>query len=94
VDGRFEKTVKGCHQVLPLWPMPSNIVLNELDHHLESRHLGYARWADDFVIVVRSERAAHRVMAWTIRGHQVIWKTLHQADHPEAAPALQVRASR
>lgn len=67
VDGRFEKTVKGCPQGSPLSPMLSNIVLNELDHHLESRELDYARWADDFVIVVRSERAAHRVMAGTIR---------------------------
>jgi group II intron reverse transcriptase/maturase len=66
-DGHFEKTVKGCPQGSPLSPMLSNIVLNELDHHLESRHLGYARWADDFVILVRSERAAHRVMAGTIR---------------------------
>lgn len=67
VDGHFEKTVKGCPQGSPLSPMLSNIVLNELDHHLESRNLGYARWADDFVLVVRSERAAHRVMDRTIR---------------------------
>ena len=46
--------------------MLSNIVLNELDHKLEERNLGYCRWADDFVIVVRSERAAHRVMKGTI----------------------------
>ena len=45
--------------------MLSNIVLNELDHKLEARDLGYCRWADDFVIVVRSERAAHRVMKGT-----------------------------
>jgi RNA-directed DNA polymerase len=47
--------------------MLSNIVLNELDHKLEERNLGYCRWADDFVIVVRSERAAQRVMEGTIR---------------------------
>jgi len=40
--------------------------LNELDHNLEERTLGCCRWADDFVIVVRSERAAHRVMKGTI----------------------------
>jgi len=67
VKGEFEKTTKGCPQGSPLSPMLSNIVLNELDHHLEERHLGYARWADDFVIVVRSERAAQRVMKGMIR---------------------------
>ena len=67
VKGEWEKTTKGCPQGSPLSPMLSNIVLNELDHKLEERHLGYARWADDFVIVVRSERAARRVMEGTIR---------------------------
>lgn len=67
VDGVFEKTTKGCPQGSPLSPMLSNIVLNELDQKLEERHLTYARWADDFVIVVRSERAAHRVMEKTIQ---------------------------
>ena len=48
-------------------PILSNIVLNELDHKLEERNLGYCRWADDFVIAVRTERAAQRVMVGTIR---------------------------
>lgn len=66
VNGEFEKTTKGCPQGSPLSPILSNIVLNELDHKLEERNLGYCRWADDFVIVVRSERAAKRVMKGTI----------------------------
>jgi len=66
VKGNFEKTTKGCPQGSPLSPLLSNIVLNELDHELEGRDLGYARWADDFVIVVRSERAARRVMKGVI----------------------------
>jgi RNA-directed DNA polymerase len=49
-----------------LSPILSNIVLNELDHKLQDRNLRYCRWADDFVIVVRSQRAAHRVMERTI----------------------------
>jgi len=67
VKGEWEKTTKGCPQGSPLSPILSNIVLNELDHTLEERHLGYCRWADDFVIVVRSERAAQRVLKGTIR---------------------------
>ena len=62
VDGNLEKTTKGVPQGSPLSPMLSNIVLNELDHELERRGLRYCRWADDFVILLRSERAAKRVM--------------------------------
>lgn len=62
VEGKFEKTTKGCPQGSPLSPMLSNIVLNELDHELERRGLRYCRWADDFVILLQSERAARRVM--------------------------------
>lgn len=67
VNGKFEKTEQGCPQGSPLSPILSNIVLNELDQELERRGLKYCRWADDFVIVVRSERAARRVMAGCIR---------------------------
>ena len=61
VNGQIEKTTKGCPQGSPLSPLISNIVLNELDHELERRGLRYARWADDFVILLKSERSAHRV---------------------------------
>jgi RNA-directed DNA polymerase len=62
VEGKFEKTTKGSPQGSPLSPMLSNIVLNEMDQELERRGLKYCRWADDFVILVKSERAAKRVM--------------------------------
>ena len=61
VDGKLEKTEKGVSQGSPLSPMLSNIVLNELDQELERRGLRYCRWADDFVILLKSERAAKRV---------------------------------
>jgi len=67
VEGKFEKTEKGCPQGSPLSPMLSNIVLNELDHELERRGLRHCRWADDFMILLKSERAAKRVMEGTIR---------------------------
>ena len=62
IDGKYEKTTKGCPQGSPLSPMISNIVLNELDQELERRGHKYGRWADDFLILVKSERAAKRVM--------------------------------
>lgn len=61
-EGEFKKTTKGCPQGSPLSPMLSNMVLNELDHELERRGLKYCRWADDFVILVKSERAAKRIL--------------------------------
>jgi len=68
VNGKFEKTTKGCPQGSPLSPMLSNIVLNELDQELEKRGHRYCRWADDFLILLKSERAANRVMEG-ITGH-------------------------
>ena len=67
VEGKYEKTTKGSPQGSPLSPMLSNIVLNELDHELERRGLKYCRWADDFLILVKSERAATRVLEGTTR---------------------------
>ena len=66
-EGKFHKTLKKCPQGSPISPMISNIVLNELDHELEQKGLRYCRWADDFVILLKSERAAKRVMEKTIR---------------------------
>jgi group II intron reverse transcriptase/maturase len=62
IDGKFEKSTKGCPQGSPVSPILSNIVLNELDHELERRRLKYCRWADDFVILVKTERSAKRVL--------------------------------
>ncbi|MBW1744141.1 MAG: group II intron reverse transcriptase/maturase, partial [Deltaproteobacteria bacterium] len=67
IDGKYEKTTKGCPQGSPLSPMISNIVLNELDQELEKRGHHYARWADDFLILVKSERAAKRVMEGIVK---------------------------
>ena len=67
VDGEYRKTTKGCPQGSPLSPMLSNIVLNELDQELERRGHRYCRWADDFVILLKSERAAERVMAGIVK---------------------------
>lgn len=61
-NGEFKKTTKGVPQGSPLSPMLSNIVLNELDQELEKRGHKYCRWADDFLIFLKSERAAKRVM--------------------------------
>ena len=46
----------------PLSPLLSNIVLDPLDKELEQRGHKFARWADDFIILVCSKRAGERVL--------------------------------
>jgi len=63
INGRLQETRKGVPQGGPLSPMLSNILLDELDKELEGRSHRFARYADDFVILVKSRRAGDRVMA-------------------------------
>ena len=60
--GVIQKTKKGTPQGGNLSPLLSNIMLNELDKELEARGLNFVRYADDCLIMVRSEKAANRVM--------------------------------
>lgn len=60
VDGRLEKTRMGVPQGGPLSPLLANILLDHLDKELESRGHKFVRYADDFVILVKSERAGWR----------------------------------
>ena len=62
-DGTRVTTEEGTPQGGPLSPLLSNIVLDELDWELDRRGLRFVRYADDFSVFVRSERAGHRVMA-------------------------------
>jgi RNA-directed DNA polymerase len=52
---------QGTPQGSPLSPLLSNILLNELDKELERRGHSFCRYADDFVVFVKSEKAAQRV---------------------------------
>jgi len=67
VGGSFEVSEMGVPQGGPLSPLLSNIMLNELDKELERRGHKFVRYADDMVILCRSERSAERVMGSTIR---------------------------
>jgi group II intron reverse transcriptase/maturase len=61
INGKLIKRTKGVPQGSPLSPLLSNILLNELDKMLEKRGHRYIRYADDFSIYLKSNKAAKRV---------------------------------
>lgn len=61
-NGVLKQTKQGTPQGGNLSPLLSNIMLNELDKELESRGLNFVRYADDCIILVKSEKAANRVL--------------------------------
>jgi len=63
VKGTVEPTTQGVPQGGPLSPLLANVVLNELDKELERRGHRFARYADDFIIQVKSQTAGERVYA-------------------------------
>jgi RNA-directed DNA polymerase len=62
VANKFEHTAVGVPQGGPLSPLLSNIMLNELDKELENRGHPFARYADDSLILCKSQRGAMRTM--------------------------------
>jgi len=53
---------EGVPQGGPLSPLLANIILDPLDKELEKRGHKFARYADDFTILVKSQRAGERVL--------------------------------
>ena len=60
--GVIKPTKVGTPQGGNLSPLLSNIMLNELDKELTARGLNFVRYADDCIILVKSEKAANRVL--------------------------------
>lgn len=62
IGDEYKDTIIGTPQGGNLSPLLSNIMLNELDKELESRGLNFVRYADDCLILTKSEKSANRVM--------------------------------
>jgi RNA-directed DNA polymerase len=61
VEGLIQTTEEGAPQGGPLSPLLANILLDDLDKELEHRGLKFARYADDFLIFVKTYRSARQV---------------------------------
>jgi RNA-directed DNA polymerase len=62
VGEHIEPSEVGTPQGGPLSPLLANVLLHQLDCELERRGHRFARYADDLVILVRTQRAGERVM--------------------------------
>ena len=58
----YGESREGVPQGGPLSPLLANITLDPLDKELERRGHKFARYADDFTILVKSQRAGERVL--------------------------------
>jgi RNA-directed DNA polymerase len=61
-DGQRKRTPRGVPQGGPLSPLLANIMLTPLDRELERRGRRFARYADDFLVLVSDRREAVRAM--------------------------------
>ena len=59
----LQPTELGTPQGGPLSPLLANILLDDLDRELERRGHRFARYADNVIILVKSQRAGERVKA-------------------------------
>ncbi len=88
-DGSREETPLGVPQGGPLSPLLANIVLNPLDKELEKRGHRFARYADDFMVLVKSAKAAQRVMKSLTRFVEGELKLVVNREKSRTAPLKQ-----
>lgn len=62
-DGVFKPTTIGTPQGGVISPLLANIVLNQMDWALARAGFQFARYADDFVVVARSDQQAQEALA-------------------------------
>jgi len=88
-DGTREATPQGVPQGGPLSPLLANITLDPLDKELERRGHRFARYADDFLVMVKSAKAAERVMASLTRFVEGRLKLVVNRAKSKSAPLKQ-----
>ncbi|MHC4816352.1 MAG: group II intron reverse transcriptase/maturase [Planctomycetota bacterium] len=88
-DGTREATSQGVPQGGPLSPLLANITLDPLDKELERRGHRFVRYADDFLVMVKSEEAARRVMSSLTRFVEGRLKLVVNRAKSQTAPLRQ-----
>lgn len=88
-DGTREATLQGVPQGGPLSPLLANIALDPLDKELEARGHKFARYADDFIVMVKSRNSAKRVLASLIRYCEERLRLIVNRAKSRAAPLKQ-----
>jgi RNA-directed DNA polymerase len=85
-DGTHEATPQGVPQGGPLSPLLANIALDPLDKELTTRGHTFVRYADDFLILVKSAKAAQRVLASVTRYIEGMLKLVVNEAKSQSAP--------
>ena len=88
-DGLREATPLGVPQGGPLSPLLANIALDPLDKELERRGHRFVRYADDFLVMVRSAKAAQRVLGSLVRFVEGTLRLVVNRAKSKAAPLSQ-----
>jgi RNA-directed DNA polymerase len=90
VQGRLQETRLGVPQGGPLSPLLANVILDDLDKELEKRSHRFVRYADDFIVLVRSRRTGERVMGSLKRFLERALKLRINREKSRVVPSNQV----
>lgn len=64
-NGLLVRTTEGSPQGGPLSPLLANVYLNEYDNEMAGRGVPVIRYADDIVVLAKSQRAAQCLLGTT-----------------------------
>jgi RNA-directed DNA polymerase len=73
----WQPTEKGTPQGAVISPLLANLYLNPLDHEMAARGWAMVRYADDFVVLCRTQAEAQAVLGWLGGWTKAAGLTLH-----------------
>ena len=91
LSGEYVESKTGAPQGGVLSPLLSNVYLHELDKELAERGHRFVRYADDFVIYVKSKRAGERVMKSIIKYIEKVLKLIVNQEKSEVGSPTRLK---